>query len=152
MDAGTPFEPLPSVMGYVDRPSAAPGETLAVHVSCDDGERWTADLVRILSPDLLPEGPEPRWEHVAEVPASERAARVQTTRPGSHVVVPGDARLPAAAPYSVAVIACPTVPGVRPQALVSRRSATGAGWTLGLDATGAASFGVDGDAVSTGIP
>jgi N,N-dimethylformamidase len=150
------LEPVRGVMGYVDRPSAAPGERLALHVSCDDGERWTADLVRVLAPDLLPGGPEPREEPVAAVPAAERPALVQPTVTGSYVLVPGDQRLPSSGPCSVAVIACPALPGGRFQALVSRRTEAGAGWLLGIDATGAAAFrvGTEGgdEAVSTDVP
>ena len=35
-------------MGYVDRPSAEPGSSLALHVRAD-GERWTARAVRLLA-------------------------------------------------------------------------------------------------------
>jgi N,N-dimethylformamidase len=152
MDELRPVTPPHGVMGYVDRPSAEPGETLALRVSCDDGDHWTADLVRILAPDLSPAGPELREEVVAAFEPVERPALVQPTRAGSYVHVPGDERLPAGGPLSVAVIACPTLPGTRAQALVSRRADGGAGWTLGLDAEGAASFGVGGDSVSTGVP
>ncbi len=156
MTGPVPLELLRGVMGYVDRPSAAPGETLAVHVSCDDGVHWSADLVRLLAPDLLPDGPVPREKAVASVSACERPALVQTTRVGSYALVPGDHRLPGAGPCSVAVLACPTLPGERPQALVSRRDESGAGWTLGLDANGAAIFAAataaGDESVSTGVP
>jgi N,N-dimethylformamidase len=140
MGAAAAREPLHRVMGYVDRPSAAPGESLALHVSCDDGERWTADLVRILASDLLPDGPEPREEPVASFPVSERPSREQRARVVSYAIVPGDRRLPSSRPFSAAVLACPTLPGDGAQGLVSRRTDAGAGWTLGLDEDGAATF------------
>lgn len=148
-----PLDPLRGVMGYLDRPSAAPGERLGLHVSCDSAPTWRADLVRLLSSDLEAHGgPSLREEHVRDVAAEERPARDQATRPGSYVLVQPHPALPGSRAFTVSTIVCPTLPGDSPQALVSRSEAPGRGWTLQLDRDGAASLRVGGEVVSTGAP
>ena len=55
------------LIGYVDRFSARPGETVAVKVSSELGDPYRADLVRIIHGDANPGGPGLKFE---EVPAS----------------------------------------------------------------------------------
>ena len=55
------------LIGYVDRFSARPGETVAVKVSSELGDPYRADLVRIVHGDANPGGPGLKFE---EVPAS----------------------------------------------------------------------------------
>jgi hypothetical protein len=55
------------LIGYVDRFSARPGETVAVKVSSELGDPYRADLVRIIHDDANPGGPGVKFE---EVPSS----------------------------------------------------------------------------------
>jgi N,N-dimethylformamidase len=55
------------LIGYVDRFSARPGETVAVKVSSELGDPYRADFVRIIHGDANPGGPGLKFE---EVPAS----------------------------------------------------------------------------------
>jgi N,N-dimethylformamidase len=152
---------IPGVMGYVDRPSAAPGERLAVHVSCDAAQEWEADVVRLLSADLAPEGPPLRETAVARIPAARRPAIDQSTHVGSHVCArvreEATPALGGTDGLTVATCVMPSRPGVDAHGLVSWRGAEGeSGWTLGVDAGGAARADVCTPggtvSVSTGVP
>jgi N,N-dimethylformamidase len=55
------------LIGYVDRFSARPGETVAVKVSSELGDPYRADFVRLIHGDANPAGPGLKFE---EVPAS----------------------------------------------------------------------------------
>ena len=134
---------LPGVMGYVDRPSVAPGETMQLHVSCDGAEEWQAELVRLLSADLAPEGPPLRELDVTTVPSAHRPAIDQVTHVGSYVRAPVAAgvrvALQGGSGLTIAVLVMPSRPGVDAHGLVSWRSSDSErGWTLGLDEHGAA--------------
>src|SRR3954468_13279930 len=52
------------LIGYVDRFSARPGERIAVKVSSQFGEKYRADLVRIIHGDANPAGPGLRFEEL----------------------------------------------------------------------------------------
>ena len=49
--------PTPPLLGYADRLSVRPGETVAVKVSCTLAEDFSASLVRIICADPNPSGP-----------------------------------------------------------------------------------------------
>jgi N,N-dimethylformamidase len=52
------------LIGYVDRFSARPGETVAVKVSSELGDPYRADFVRIIHGDANPGGPGLKFEEV----------------------------------------------------------------------------------------
>jgi N,N-dimethylformamidase len=71
------------LMGYADRISVAPGETIEFKVSCSGAPRYRAEIVRVLSPEAGPLAPPFRRELV-ETPANgEYSAREQVLRCGS---------------------------------------------------------------------
>lgn len=125
----------PGVMGYVDRPSAAPGETVAVHVSTDAAPTWTADLVRLLSADLAPEGPPFREAQISAVGAVERPALAQPTPVGSYGRAPAHPRLSAMADgLTIALEVAPTLLHEGRQTVLAHGDpAAGAGLALVLD-------------------
>ena len=45
------------LMGYADRISVAPGETIGFKVSCAGAARYRAEIVRVLSPEAGPLAP-----------------------------------------------------------------------------------------------
>ncbi|HWI75338.1 MAG TPA: N,N-dimethylformamidase beta subunit family domain-containing protein [Baekduia sp.] len=143
----------PGVMGYVDRPSAAPGETVAVHVSTDAAATWTADLVRLLSADLAPEGPPFREAAVEAVPAVEREALVQPTPVGSYGHAPAHPRLSALADgLTITLEVAPTLLHDGRQTIVAHGDpAAGAGLALVLD-DDVLTAAVAGATVSAGQP
>lgn len=74
-----------AIAGYLDRISAAPGETVAVKVGSYGARTYRADLRRIIQGDINPKGPGYRDEPVMLDLGGERRARVQEIRPGSYV-------------------------------------------------------------------
>ncbi|MGX6449942.1 LamG-like jellyroll fold domain-containing protein, partial [Patulibacter sp. S7RM1-6] len=125
----------PGTMGYVDRTSVAPGETVRLHVS-STAPRWRAELVRLWALEIPVAGTERREARVAAVPPIERETIEQPVAVGSYVQV-ADAGAPGARGLTAAAIVMPSRPGREAQAVLGQRDAAGAaGWTLGLDAAG----------------
>ena len=52
------------ILGYPDRYSVAPGETIAFKLSQEEGEDFAARLVRVVHGDCNPEGPGLKFRHV----------------------------------------------------------------------------------------
>ena len=69
--------PTPPLLGYADRLSVRPGETVAVKVSCTLEEDFSASLVRIICADPNPSGPGIIEESVPANFAASYPARVQ---------------------------------------------------------------------------
>ena len=138
----TPTKPL---VGYSDRISARPGETVRVMVSCEL-DAYDARLVR-LGADEQP---------VASGVDGRHAGTVQPLRHGSYVLVPGFPLAALGAGFTLAAHVFPTTAGARDQALLTSWSATGAGLGLYLSDGGELELriGRDGDApivVSSGV-
>ncbi len=75
------------LVGYLDRLSARPGETIAVKVSSQAGEPYAADMVRIIHADPNPAGPGMRLEDTDCGFAGRYPSRAQAVHPGSFAVV-----------------------------------------------------------------
>jgi N,N-dimethylformamidase len=76
------------VVGYSDRLSVAPGETIAFMVSCER-PAFTAGLVRMWHGDDNPAGPGFKADAVPSAFAGEHPGRRQDIVTGSHVRIPG---------------------------------------------------------------
>ena len=126
------------ITGYPDRYSVAPGETIAFKVSSAAEAPYEARLVRVISGDPNPEGPGMREEPVEAAFAGRYPSRVQPIHNGSWARVSATAALDTLGSFTVTAIVWPTLPRLgRRQGLVSRvDAATGAGFTLGIDAEG----------------
>jgi N,N-dimethylformamidase len=74
-------------VGYLDRLSGRPGESIAVKVSSQASGPYAADLVRIIHADPNPAGPGMKLEEVGCGFAGQYPSRVQTVHPGSYGVV-----------------------------------------------------------------
>src|SRR3954453_13787334 len=74
------------VVGYADRLSVAPGETIRFHVSCES-PRYGAKLVRLIHGDENPAGPGFKEEDVESALDGEYPGRVQGFPSGSYVRV-----------------------------------------------------------------
>src|SRR5882757_8076637 len=124
------------LMGYADRISAAPGETIEFKVSCAGAPRYRAEIVRVLSPEAGPLAPPFRRE-IVETPANgEYPAREQELRCGSWAMVPADPRFAALDSFSLQAFIWPTLPGRGRQAIIGTWSETlgsGFGLMLGAD-------------------
>ena len=86
--------PIP-LLGYADRLSGRPGDTIAFKVSSRLQEDFHARLVRIISADPNPDGPGMIEEEVAADFASTYPSREQAFYPGSYVVIDDLAPIPA---------------------------------------------------------
>ncbi len=82
------------LVGYLERLSARPGESVAVKVSSAAGASYAADLVRIIHADPNPAGPGMKLEEVACGFAGRYPSRVQQVHPGSFGMVEGVPAVP----------------------------------------------------------
>ncbi|MBS1893559.1 MAG: hypothetical protein JST59_19835 [Actinobacteria bacterium] len=126
----------PGTIGYLDAISAAPGETVKLHVS-STAARWRAELVRLYALEIPGFGVERRADPVAGFEAIERQGIEQKTAVGSygHAAPLGPDQFDSA--LTVTVTICPTRPGAGRQAVLAQRDEAGsAGFSLGLDAEG----------------
>ncbi|WP_027132972.1 N,N-dimethylformamidase beta subunit family domain-containing protein [Geminicoccus roseus] len=76
------------IVGYPDRYSVAPGETISFQVSVEEGDRFDARIVRVLNGDCNPEGPGLKLPHVPTSIDGSYPARRQRIDPGSYMTVP----------------------------------------------------------------
>ena len=79
---------MKKIVGYSDKISAVPGDTIRFMMSCDGPTSYRADLVRIIHGDLNPEGPGFKEKVIAGVGGDEHRGRKQEVYAGSHVLVP----------------------------------------------------------------
>ncbi|MEQ8965879.1 MAG: LamG-like jellyroll fold domain-containing protein [Azospirillaceae bacterium] len=121
------------ILGYCDRMSAAPGETVRVMVSCQ-AAHYSARLVRVIHGDANPAGPGFKVEAVASTVEGRHPGRVQSIDAGSYMRVADHPRLAAlAGSFTIAAMVWPTTPEKADQTLVARLDARGRGLHLGLD-------------------
>jgi N,N-dimethylformamidase len=141
------------IMGYGDRWSVAPGETIRFMVSSLDGGSYDARIVRLKQPDSGPLGtpfaPEP-----VEAPCNATyAGRFQSIPIGSLAVVPPHAVLDGRDGLTLAAHVWPTTPGRGRQAIMGTWcEAAQTGYGLELDATGALTLRAGAAVLSTGVP
>jgi len=127
------------LIGYADRWSARPGETVEFKVSSRSAEPYRARLVRVISADPNPAGPGIKEEAIASDIEGSRPSRAQDAALGSYVRIPG-ARLEAEALTASATI-WPTLPEQEGQGIVSWLGEAG-GLALLLDGERGASLRV----------
>ena len=120
------------ILGYADRWTLRPGETVGFKVSCDGVRRYRADIVRLVCGDDSPAGPGFKETPVAGL--GEREGRRQPVEVGSFGRVGSDDRLDFDGPFAVSVTIFPTMPGAGEQCLFARaRPDRRAGWGLFID-------------------
>ena len=118
------------VVGYADRFSVQPGETVRFMVSCEL-PRYRADIVRLVHGDTNPAGPGPKEELVETAANGEYDGRKQEIYAGSYVTVPGSPLLGLTDGLTIQAWIYPTTPAKGPQGIVTKWSATdGAGYGL----------------------
>lgn len=127
------------LVGYADRFSAQPGESIRFMVS-STRDRYRADLVRMIHGDTNPAGPGFKEQSIPSAIDGEYPGRVQTIETGSYVVVPTHPMLALTGGFTLHVWILPTMPGGRTQGIIGRWSDEGAGWQVVLDETGCLSF------------
>jgi len=146
------------ILAYADRLSVAPDETIRFMVSCDNIEKYDAELVRVVQGDTNPAGPGYREDVVPCDLGGPFRGRYQPIYPGSYGVVTDNLAFKGLTSLGVLAAIWPTTPAHGPQTLLSRQDpATGAGFRLFVDERGALAFeiqtvGVGGSLVTTGKP
>ena len=148
--------PEKTIIGYADRLAVGAGETIGFKVSAEDTDNFRADVVRLLSGDLHPDG-RGLIEHEVETPVSgEYAARVQPIHAGSYAVIDGDVDLLSSTSFTLCAWIWPTLPGAGEQVVMGAWDAGACrGGALVLDGDGAVALRLGGGpsmTVSTGMP
>jgi N,N-dimethylformamidase len=144
------------ILGYADRWTVQPGETISFKVSSELPGKYRARLLRVRNGDSNPKGPGKRVTPVKASFDGEHPARFQETHAGSYV------RIDEAAPFrlgsfTVQAWVMPTLPGDRPQAIMGTwNEDDGAGYGLMLDGDGALTLALGDGAggrvqISTGV-
>lgn len=111
------------ILGYVDRWSVLPGETVVCRVSCEACDSFDAELVRIIQGDTHPDGPGYREEPTSVALGGPFPARYQPIETGS---------------FALVAALWPTTPGRGAQTIVARRDPkSGQGFELFVDDSGA---------------
>src|SRR5262245_34430497 len=125
-----------NIVGYTDRLSAAPGETVRFMVSSSH-LTYRGDIVRLIHGDENPQGPGFKEVEIAAPVSGEYAGRVQPIVTGSYVEVPGDPRLDLAGSVTLQTWIMPTTPMKGSQGLLGKWSASdAAGYALAIDESG----------------
>jgi N,N-dimethylformamidase len=107
------------VVGYADRFSVAPGETIRFMVSCEL-PTYRADIVRLIHGDPNPRGPGFKEELVASAVSGEYPGRFQEIYTGSYVRVTDNPALRLRGSFTIQAWILPTTPQKGPQGIVTK--------------------------------
>jgi N,N-dimethylformamidase len=119
------------IVGYGDRFSVAPGETIHFMVSATENRRYRAELLRIIHGDCNPQGPGFKAERVASPFGGEYQGRHQEIHAGSYIRVPHHECCEGLGAFTVAAMIWPTTPAKGVQGIISKwDEARGAGVRL----------------------
>ncbi len=146
------------LIGYVDRLSARPGETLSFKVSSIVPEPFEAQLIKIICADPNPDGPGIVHEVIASSIDGTYPSRPQDYDLGSYIRVPVTRDIDPLTSFTIAATVWPTMPGSGRQGLISCLGEDGNdGFALCLDAQGCAGIELGGGegqciTLSTGVP
>lgn len=146
------------ILAYADRVSVAPGERVALMVSCDGLDSYDAELIRVIQGDINPDGPGYREERIALDLGGPFKGRYQPIHIGSYALIDDAPVFGELSSLGVQAFVWPTLPGHGPQTILSREDAkAGTGFRLFLDEQGAVAFELSLDgapdvAISTGRP
>lgn len=126
--------PTRTLVGYADRWTAAPGDTLSFMASSFGPERYRAELVR-LAGDVSAPGHNERV--IANEANRDYPARRQEIHAGSYAEIADSVELQRLKSFTVALFAWPTTPGRGRQALFGKwDEAKRAGFLLAIGADG----------------
>ena len=124
------------LVGYPDRFSVQPGETVRFMVSCELPS-YRADIVRLIHGDRNPAGPGFKEALVATPVSGDYAGRKQDLHSGSYVTVPDSPLLDLSDGFTIQAWIYPTTPAGGTQGIVTRWSARlEAGYGLFVDENG----------------
>ena len=123
-----------TIVGYADRLSVAPGETLRFMVSCYVAGSYRADIVRLICGDELGHGAGFKEEELETAVSGGYPAREQPVRTGSYAIVP---EVPTLESFTAQVLIWPTLPRRGRQAIMGTwNEARASGFALVVDEHG----------------
>ena len=149
---------MKTIMGYSDKISVCPGETIKFMVSCEGEKSYRARLVQIIHGDTAPAGPGYKERSVKADFEGNHRARKQNIYAGSHGIVPPSSLFNRLTSFTVQTYVWPTTPDKGRQTLVAMWDPPSkGGFIFGIDEKGALSLTLgDGkgaaETVSTGKP
>jgi N,N-dimethylformamidase beta subunit-like protein/concanavalin A-like lectin/glucanase superfamily protein len=147
---------MKTIMGYSDKISACPGETINFMVSCEGEKSYRARLVQIIHGDTSPGGPGYKEKAIKADFERDYPARKQNIYAGSHAIVPPHTLFDQLKSFTVQAYIWPTTPEKGRQTLLSLWNPTSkGGFILGVDENGGLSLTIgDGagraESISTG--
>ena len=122
---------MKQIVGYSDKISVRPGETISFMVSCEKRGPYQARVVQIIHGDTNPEGPGYKERAVTSSVDGTYQGRKQEIQAGSFAAVPASEPLERLTSFSVQAMIWPTTPDKPGQTLISRWSAnSSAGFCL----------------------
>lgn len=124
---------MKTLLGYADKISIAPGESIAFKVSSEDGAAYQAGIVRLFNADANPAGPGYR-EQILPDASWQIAGRRQPVYPGSCAVIPATAALRGLQSFHFRVLVWPSLPEQADQVIASLwNPQSEAGFILAID-------------------
>ncbi len=124
------------IVGYSDRFSVRPGETIRFMVSSEEPE-YRAEIVRLRHTDGSPRGPGFKTEALETSVEGEYSGFLQPIHKGSYAVVPHHASLNCLDGFTLQAWICSTTPLKGVQGLLTKFSSTGeSGYGLTIDEDG----------------
>jgi N,N-dimethylformamidase len=120
------------ILGYPDRYSVAPGETIEFKLSVEEGDAFEARLVRVVHGDANPEGPGLKFVHVPTSIDGRHPGRRQRIDAGSYMIV-NDMPALAAGAFTFFAMVWPTRPKLPDQTILAQWDAgSQAGFRIGV--------------------
>ena len=116
-----PQLPRKRIIGYSDKISVAPGESIGFKLSCEDIERYHADIVRLRCGDLHPDGRGLIEYPVETAVTGEYPTREQIIHAGSCAVIEDSARLGSLTTFTLQAWVWPTMPAGGEQTVMGCR-------------------------------
>ena len=133
--------PRKRIIGYADKISMAAGGTIEFKLSSENIERYHADIVRLRSGDLHPDGRGLIEYPVESSVSGEYPAREQIIHAGSCAVIENSERLGRLTTFTLQAWIWPTLPRGGEQTIMGCRDPVGLrGFGLGINANGCLSF------------
>lgn len=125
---------MKQIMGYSDKISVSPGESIKFMVSCEKRTSYKARIVLIIHGDTNPEGPGYKERPVESSVEGDYPGRRQRIHAGSYAVVPNHLAFERLSSFSLQAMVWPTTPEKGAQALMSRWSGKSqTGFILGIN-------------------
>ena len=140
------------IIGYGDRLSVRPGETIEFKVSCEAGaQSYQAEILRLICGDDRPEGPGFKAREVKGAIAGRYPGRRQPIEIGSYVRVAGAAVLDGMTNFAITANIWPTTPAKDEQLLIGRRDGA-SGFALIIGPLGDLAVRIGDSLIATGKP